>query len=172
VKTDGQAERKQRIEEGGARGECNELGEALCSICGALAVHPLPVTGRMWFDKIPGLRLLNELMAMPWRYTIEDEEQGVLRLCSRHRRAAERRLRELHAQLRSEHEQFNSRQHEKLDLLDRGGLEKLLMDDEKVIKQQLGYASEVRKTLRDATSSSVDTLHILPGKSSVLLEEQ
>jgi len=165
-------ERKARIEEGVARGECNEFGEALCTVCGAIALHPSPVTGRMWFDKIPGLRMLNELMAMPWRYTITDDELGALRLCSRHRRAAERRLRELHSQLRAEHAQFNSRQHEKLDLLDRGGLEKMLLEDERVIKQQLGYASEVRKSLRNATSSSVDALHVLPGRSSITTEAE
>lgn len=160
-------EQKQRIQEGMAKGECNEFGEPLCVICGAVALHTMPTTGKMWFDKIPVFSLLNDLMAMPWRYVIEDDMHGAHKLCSRHRKAAERRLKEAHSQLRAEHAQFNARAQERLALLDQGGLEQLLLNDDKLIKQQLGYVKELPTALRNATSSSVDALYILPGRSSM-----
>ena len=159
-------DRREKIAIGVEKGVCNEDGEPLCVVCKEIATHYMPVTDRMLIDKLPGLKMLNDLTAMPWRYNIADDYTSGFKLCGRHRSTAERRLKEVHAGLRADHAKFNARQHERLELLDRGGLEKLLQNDEGLIQRQLGLVHSMRGTLQDPTSTGMDVLHVLPGRSS------
>ena len=127
-----------KIQIGVENGVLNTYGQPLCVICGKVATRSTPKTGKMWVDKIPGLSLLNELTSMPPRYTIEVTYDDGYRLCLSHYKSAITKLKRFHAQLRSDHARFNSEQQEKVELLDQGGLEKLIKRQAAEIKENLG----------------------------------
>lgn len=142
------------IKTGFDKGILNANGQPLCIACSKVATYCTPKTGKMWVDKIPGLSLLNELTSMPPRYSIELSDDDGPRLCASHYKSALTKLKRFHAQLRSDHARFNSEQQEKVELLDQGGLEKLIKRQAAEIQENLGIG-EV-KALLDS-SHDLDT---------------
>ena len=137
---------------------------SMCVICGNPATRYSVRTGRPWFDQLPVLRWLNQLYAMPWRYSIVDDFTHGLRLCQSHREAAEQRLEQSHAQMRSEHAQFNASQLQKVAMLEQGGLEQLVREDAEAIKLSIGLRGVVRRSIEQPRLlvASREETHVLP----------
>jgi len=160
-------ERSAAIKAGVDQGILNEHGQPLCVVCGEVATHPTPRTGRMWIDKIPGLRMLNDLTAMPWRYSVEDDYDAGPRLCKPHRRSAVQHLNRVHAAMRAEHAEFNARQEQKVHMLDQGGLERLVLQEAREIKQQLGLGTAMRTLLGSTPDGDTpNATHVLTASSA------
>lgn len=161
-------EREKHVKIGIEKGVLNEYGEPMCVVCGQTATRYGVLTGRAWFDRIPLIARLNTLYAMPWRYTVVDDYEAGHRLCGIHRRAAEHRLEQAHAQMRSDHAQFNAQQQQKVAMLDQGGLEQLLREDTEEIKRKIGFRGVVVRTFERLPEHAV---HVLPVTSTDRADE-
>lgn len=129
-----ETERQAKIRELAATGAVDEYGQNVCVICGAPATRLTVRTGRPWFDSIPLLATLNRLWGMPWKYAIVDDRELGGRLCSSHRRSAEAKLERIHSSWRSRHAEFNAAIQEEALMLDQGGLEQILREEQTKIK--------------------------------------
>lgn len=167
-------ERKKAIEHGVKQGILNEYGEPLCVVCKQVATKNAVRTGRSWIDSIPILSLLNKLYSMPWRYTVVEDQEGGHRYCAAHRRAAEQRLEQMHARMRSDHAAFNASQQQKIAMLDQGGLDQLLREDTEVIQREIGLSGSMRRSLDSRghiTTGEADKVHVLPVRSTGTVTE-
>jgi hypothetical protein len=137
-----------------------------CLICASVATHYAVVTGRSWFDRIPFLRWISQLQAMPWRYAIiEDWHQG-LKYCAPHRRDAESILEQAHAKMRAEHAEFNARQQAKITVLDHGGLDQMLRRDFESILESIGLAAKSETTQPRQLEAVASVVHMMPVAST------
>ena len=161
---DERAKVEKAVSEGIEQGILNKYGEPMCVICGQVATRYGVVTGRSWFDKLPIVSRLNTLYSMPWRYKVEDDYERGHRLCTLHRKAAERRLDQLHAQMRSEHAQFNASLQQKVELMDQGGLDQLLREDTEEIKRSIGFKGVVRRSVEARFGEH--EVHVLPAATT------
>lgn len=127
-------ERAEKIRQSFEAGETDEHGNPKCVVCGARATCYTVRTGQHWSADIWFVRTLNRLWALPWRYTIVDDEELGPRLCSAHRRSAEAKLDHVHNGWRSRHASLNAAIHEESSVLDQGGLEASLIEEHNRIK--------------------------------------
>jgi len=157
------AEREARqaaIDAGVRDGTLTPDGLPVCAIegCSNGAEHATPRTGGMWLDGVPGLRLLNELTAMPARYKVQRDPSGKPRLCAVHDRVAVDTLRHEHARMRSEHAAFNAEQRHALDWLEQGGLEEMVSRKAVAIRQKLGYRFQRPELVSNTEAEAVHVL--------------
>lgn len=156
------------IEQGIKDGKLTKDGQPACVVCGAAAAHLLLKTGRTWMETAWGLRTLNRLYAMPWRYRIEDDWEGGPMLCTAHRRVAEQKLEQIHAKWRAEHSEFNAKQQQKIAALEQGGLVQIIIEDTEAIQQSIGLRGAMRRTLDSQVRmlKNTEEVHVLQSEST------
>ena len=162
-------EREERIQAGVQAGAMSELGDLLCVICKKLgmsteATEYSIVTGRPWYDKL--FDGLNNLYAMPWRYKVTDDVDRGYRLCATHRRMAVRHLKHAHAQLRSEHANFNADKEQRVAALDQGGLEQLVLEDAEIIQRGIGSRNSALRIETTRLLEPPTDIHRMPVTST------
>ncbi len=155
-------QRTRMLSEAVARGVTDEYGNPLCAVCGDHAEHYLVGTGRPWFDRLPFVSRTQRLYALPWRYVVIDLPHLGPRLCAVHHRAAVQRLEAIHAELRAEHSRFNAKVQQRVAVLERGGLEQLLREDDADTKEILGLGMR-RIVEPQLPAAEVHVLHTRPG---------
>jgi len=145
------------IEEGVKKGILAVDGRVICVTCKEPTSDPqaTPRTGRTWIDKLPGLSWLDRLYSLPSRYGIEDNDQLGQRLCPSCKRSAVEILHNFHSQLRAEQAKFNASQRQKIETMERGGLEKMVASQIEEAQQALGIVAYRRQLMRQEEPEAV-----------------